>query len=893
MSCSFELHCAAQIDRRIAGRTPAVAMPVFSSQNHIAPAYVRNVDCWAADLDLSCISPWNDYAGVLRAGTLISPRHVLFAHHYPIGWEHGAAMVLGAVVRFVTPSGVAVDRTITAAEDLGLVGGVPDFIVALLDSDVAGCSFAKVLPSDWEDFFPANDSGGRGYGLPAFGTDQEEKAIIFDVGGGPGNENEALENGGICYTMPPTDATRYSFYESLIAGDSGNPTFLVINDELVLLTVATTAFTGSAVTAYRAEINAAMATLGGGYSLTEIELPFVPDIIANASPFWGGHDTSASDWDAVARRQFAAGCNTFTTGGSWSLVVREYEDEEDAVASCAYFANMLMMKRDPLLIAYYNSLFGAAVGGVDVTEIPITLQISISDYWPSGWDLQWNGVSGASSLFRTADIGGSTTPTDRDDPAEAGYIEVYHTGVQDEMTAQGKGLRELIGDNGNPGGVGDEVLPSWLWCPNYRGTYYDNAMAKFEQYVKWLRPVHVVMDEERFGNSAAQDGRLAAGQSVGTDLAHCSRCVAAGSGATDTLKGLSGYEAGKDSFAKAIVDLVHTYVPGATVTFYDTYSARASATTEKYGAGHYHNFGDWRSSGISTGAPSLYDLSWVADPAAEIAVQSAGAPLRWADVGYVDVPPTNESGNYGAWNDVTGKTKWWGVQPTALLGSYVWLTHCATSTMDLTDNGTYLTNTQFYDLCYALARAGAVGFYLYPGYSNTVTCANNTALDRLIPVGLDGFAAGKEELEAYSSGSSASSTSSSSSMVSSASTSSSSGTSSQSSSSMISSASASSGSSSSGTSSMSSSSGTSSLSSSSMVSSASFSSISHSSPSSSVSSSSSSMVSSASTSSSSHSTSSSSSLSSSSLSSSSSSSTSSSQSYPKPSGKSVRCRSLV
>ena len=481
-------------------------------------------------------------------------------------------------------------------------------------------------------------------------------------------------------------------------------------------------------TAANAGIAAANLVIRGGVNTTAA-------VILNAAPFWPGA-VEYGDYalvQAAALRQIALGLNTYTTAGSWSTVIRSYVSEADAIANCDYFANLIRLKTDPVVLAAYNAKFGTSVA-----EIPITLITSIGDYWPSGWDLQWDGVSGASSLFRGGLIGGNNSPTERDDAAEAAYIEVYHTCVQTEMTAHGLGLRELIGSHKGISIDTDNANPSDLWCPNYRGAYYVAAMKKFEQYVKWLKPVHVAMDEERFTASNDADNSLHSlilpEGTWNQALASCSRCKAAGAGASDAVKGISGYETGKDSFAKAIVDLVHLYVPTATVTFYDTYSAQANAVTEIYGAGHYLNFGDWRPSGITVNAPSLYDLSFAADPADEIAAQLAAAAPRYTYPGY---GWCMNAADY--WLN-----SWWELQPSALAGAYVWLTHCASADLDeVTNPGGYLTDEQFYDLCYALGRAGAVGFYLYPGYHGDPECANDIALDRLIPVGLAAFAAAR------------------------------------------------------------------------------------------------------------------------------------------------------
>ena len=238
----------AAIDARIA--VGGKLKPIYSTQDHATPAYVRNVNCWAADLDLTCISPWNSTGGITRAGTLISPRHLVWANHYSIP--------NGATIRFVDASNNVVTRTVVNSQRIG----TSDLRVGVLDSDVTGCGFAKALPDDWANYLPNN-----GAKIPCLALDQQEKAIVTDL--------YAIVSDIYTMFQVPTDATRLEFYEKLISGDSGNPAFLVIDGELVILTVWTWGGPGLgfSVTAYKAAIEAAMVALGGGYTtLTEIDL---------------------------------------------------------------------------------------------------------------------------------------------------------------------------------------------------------------------------------------------------------------------------------------------------------------------------------------------------------------------------------------------------------------------------------------------------------------------------------------------------------------------------------------------------------------------------------------------------------------------------------------------
>ena len=243
------------VDNRLAGKEKLI----FDVRNHTAtpPVYVRNTDCWAADLDLSGISPWNSQGGSNAAGTLISPRHIIFAQHFPVP---AGPVGTGTVMRFVKSDNSVVERTLLAR-----MNAASDIGIGVLSADIDDCTFAKVLPADYVTYLP-ND----GIRIPILGLDREEKALVRDV--------RRLYSILACHV--PTDELRLSFYEDIIINDSGNPAFMIINDELVILCCWWYGGTGSgpAVHFHRAAINAAMATLdsANGFTpnltLTDIDL---------------------------------------------------------------------------------------------------------------------------------------------------------------------------------------------------------------------------------------------------------------------------------------------------------------------------------------------------------------------------------------------------------------------------------------------------------------------------------------------------------------------------------------------------------------------------------------------------------------------------------------------
>jgi hypothetical protein len=257
-------HCSDAIDTRIVGKNSLTTKPIFTTQNHSNSTYVRNTNCWAYDLDLTCISPWNTTGANTMAGTLISPCHIVFATHFQID--------TGAKIRFITNNNVVIERTMIDKIDIA-----NDITLGILDSDVPGTiSFAKILPSNWSNYLP-NLWGNSAHPtnnstlckVPILCLDQEEKALVHDMNIGGGN----------CGWRAPITGDRLSFYEPIVLYDSGNPCFLIVNNSLVLMSTYSYSVSGPFYPAYITSINTGMNTLwtrngksGSSYSITTVDL---------------------------------------------------------------------------------------------------------------------------------------------------------------------------------------------------------------------------------------------------------------------------------------------------------------------------------------------------------------------------------------------------------------------------------------------------------------------------------------------------------------------------------------------------------------------------------------------------------------------------------------------
>jgi hypothetical protein len=258
-------NCYDAINNRIVTKNPTTSKPIFSTLNHASSTYVRNTGCWAYDLDLTCISPWNTTGATCMGGTLISPCHIAFANHYQIS--------NGAKIRYVTSNNVTVERTV-----IDQINAVDDIQIGILDSDVpSSISFAKILPSNWSTYLPNlyrnTQYNSNSAGLPIMTLDYDKKASVMEL-------HYIASNAGAYIRWPSQNSNFYPFLEMVIGGDSGSPSFLIINNQLVLILTWTGGIAGPFYGGiYVTPINTAMNTLwtrngrsGGSYTVTPIDL---------------------------------------------------------------------------------------------------------------------------------------------------------------------------------------------------------------------------------------------------------------------------------------------------------------------------------------------------------------------------------------------------------------------------------------------------------------------------------------------------------------------------------------------------------------------------------------------------------------------------------------------
>ena len=258
---------ARSVDARLAGKSPATALPYFLGYPALVSgpqtnALAANPGCWAADVDFSCESPWNDEAKNRKSGTLVSPIHMLLAnHHNPPD--------PGTNFWFRAPDGSVHVRSIQAKQ---CIVSTPDtdLVVALLDEPLPpSIAPAKILPENFREHL------GTGLGLPAVSLDQEGKILVSEIVDLETDEDAEEELPSLAASRAPLEPTRAAFYETLVAGDSSNPKFLLLGEQPVLLSIHWfDNHAGASIRRYADLIDAAMTNLSPnlGYRLETVDL---------------------------------------------------------------------------------------------------------------------------------------------------------------------------------------------------------------------------------------------------------------------------------------------------------------------------------------------------------------------------------------------------------------------------------------------------------------------------------------------------------------------------------------------------------------------------------------------------------------------------------------------
>ena len=246
---------------RLNNKNPTTDRTIYTIQDPYKKQFTRNQSCWINGIsNISCFSPaqlsgttWSH-----RAGTLITKKHIVYAKHFSIPILSGGTPVL-----FVDENSNVVTRNLVSQ----ISDNDSDIMIGLLDSEIPdNIKIAPALPSNFIKYFPS----GKSFLVVAL--DQEEKAILrlcFSL------QDNQFYTGELNEPWIDPALSKYAnFCEKIVVGDSGNPCFVIINNQLVLLGCWLSIAYGPHIAARYSVINKLIEQLspGQGYSLSQISI---------------------------------------------------------------------------------------------------------------------------------------------------------------------------------------------------------------------------------------------------------------------------------------------------------------------------------------------------------------------------------------------------------------------------------------------------------------------------------------------------------------------------------------------------------------------------------------------------------------------------------------------
>jgi len=241
----------------------ATTMSIFNARSWTNETVTRNPNHVLADVDLSAcavFNSWNTAYG-RGGGILITPLSMIAARHYaPNSTNH--------VVMFASMAGAVYKRTIVSVRNTSTASTGRDVRICKLDSPLPpDITPAKVLPKNYLSYLPGANTTPR---VPFFYTDQNKQifagyAILSD------SASASTWSGS---STAYTGRGSHPWYKALVDGDSGSPTLLAINGQLVTLGLPMYATpSGSFLSGLEYDlINSNLATSGDTGRLIDVDL---------------------------------------------------------------------------------------------------------------------------------------------------------------------------------------------------------------------------------------------------------------------------------------------------------------------------------------------------------------------------------------------------------------------------------------------------------------------------------------------------------------------------------------------------------------------------------------------------------------------------------------------
>ena len=204
---------------------PGADRRLFSGFVQATFSWVRNPASWVRVFNWTGVAAGINGLGGVGGGTLISRRHVLFANHVPYPARPFDIFFVNKDSRTFTYKVVNIQQV-----------GSTDIAIGTLDRDAdASLNVYRVLPDNWAQYIANkaesfNKMGVTGtsyaFVLPVLYSGQDKKVSTGDV--------VSISLGIAAVNIPAFEVAR-AFGDGVRGGDSGNPIFAMLGDELVLL----------------------------------------------------------------------------------------------------------------------------------------------------------------------------------------------------------------------------------------------------------------------------------------------------------------------------------------------------------------------------------------------------------------------------------------------------------------------------------------------------------------------------------------------------------------------------------------------------------------------------------------------------------------------------------
>jgi hypothetical protein len=214
---------------------PGADRRLFSGFTQSTFSWVRNPASWVRVFNWTGVAAGINGLGGVGGGTLISRRHVLFANHVPYP-NTPTGPVIPFEIFFVNANSRTFTYKVTNVQQVGDT----DIAIGTLAQDAdPSLNVYRVLPDNWAQYI-ANKvippsatfiavgltATTQAFVLPVLYTGQDRKVSTADV---------TNIMGGLAGVSIPAFEVARAFGDGVRGGDSGNPIFAMLGDELVLL----------------------------------------------------------------------------------------------------------------------------------------------------------------------------------------------------------------------------------------------------------------------------------------------------------------------------------------------------------------------------------------------------------------------------------------------------------------------------------------------------------------------------------------------------------------------------------------------------------------------------------------------------------------------------------